>query len=150
MWTQFRSIPGGAVRKRQSRARVAIHAAICAFTVGLMLPAKPASAQTHDGSVQAAQPNAVRAAERHRARPATSEAPIATAVVERRGGTSATAHNRTRSKTIDRTAQAYLENQGSTLPTTAMICQNCDPAPPCGFRCGNSPIIDGAAIVVKR
>jgi hypothetical protein len=153
MWTQLQLIPvGGAVRKRRSRAGLGMQAAICACSIGLMLPATTASSQTPDGSVQAVQPSAVRAAERHHVRPNTKGAPIdATVVVERPGiRATATAHNGTRRKTINRTAQAHLESQGSTLPTTSMICVDCDPAPPCGFRCGNSPIIDGAAIVVRR
>ena len=149
MRTQLQLRPvGGAVRTRRSRTGLARRAAICAFGIGLMLPATTASSQT-PGSVQAVQPSAVRAAERHHVRPNSQE--DATVVVDRPvSRATATAHNGTRPKTISRTAQAHLESQGSTLPTTAMICVDCDPAPPCGFRCGNSPIIDGAAIVVRR
>lgn len=149
MRTQLQLRPvGGAVRNRQSRTGLAMRAAICAFGIGLMLPATTASSQTPDGSVQAVQPKKVRAAERHHVRP-TKEAPTAAAVVVERDGIRATATAQ-RSNTINRTAQAHLEGQASTLPTTAMICVDCDPAPPCSFRCGNSPIIEGATIVVRR
>lgn len=181
MWTQRQLIRGhGAARGCRSRARLTTSAAIVSCTLGFMASAQTASSQTLDGLVEAVQPSAVQAAERHQARLTGNDALVDVAVVQhphqkpaveihsgaispagrtvlqdsrvRDGGKT---HNTPRSKPMSRTARAYLESdrQATGLPSTAMVCQDCEP-PPCSLwdpcRSNNSPIIDGAAIVVQR
>jgi hypothetical protein len=118
-----------------------------------MVPAQTASAQTLDDSVRAVQPNDVRKAERHQARPSGNDA-VAAAVAQERAQKPADrvqVQNPPRSTAMNRTARAHLEShsQAIGLPALAMICQDCEPEPPrCRRGCQNSSIIDGATIDV--
>jgi len=121
-----------------------------------MVPAQTASSQTLDGSVRTVQPNDVRKAERHQARPTENDAVGAVAQnadQKPRFADGVKAQNQPRSTAMSRTARAHLEShhQATGLPPTAMICQNCEPEPPrCRLYNCNSPIVDGATIVVAR
>jgi hypothetical protein len=158
MRTTLQSLPGDrAAWRRRSRGVRAIETAIMACALGLIVPATMASAQTRDGSGRAVQPKTVQAAERHQARRSDSvtvvdaveqsrkEKPVETSM-------RAEAVNRdtTRSKAMNRTAQAYLETQATGLAPLGMICLDCEFEPRPRGGATNSPIINGASIVVTR
>jgi hypothetical protein len=164
MRTQVQSIHTSGGRQRcQSRSRLAIHAAVVSCALGLVVAPGAGYSQTLDGAMTAVQPNAARPAERHRAH-VTSDNLVADAAVvqtpilqtvrqDPHVRAAAKVRETTRSKPMNRTAQAHLETsrQAIGLPPVAMVCQDCEPQPPCGiYRCGNSPIVDGATIAVER
>jgi hypothetical protein len=149
MWTQCQSIPSdGSARQHRSWRSLAIHAAIISSMLGLSVPPPTASSQTLDGPVRAVQPHDVRKAERHQSgqnNDAAATAVLQTVEQPRRVEPHSSVISptvRIRSKAMNRTARAHLQNhrQGIGLPPTAMICQDCEPEhPTCPPRLYNCP-----------
>ena len=143
----------GLTRGRASRIRPGT-AAVVLTTLGLLGPVHTASSQTVESGSTAVQTSIVIAAQRHRAPSIGKDVlvdaspvrtPARTAPQDTR--TAAKPHKGAGSKPMPRTALAYLESSRQALgpPPVAMVCLDCDPAPS-----RNSPIIDGATIVVEH
>jgi hypothetical protein len=154
MSIQLQSITSGG--KRGRRRAYAGLAAIMSCTLAFIVAADAASAQSATATGRSVQPNTAAAA-RHRAPVTSNEAAIdatvthATALQTR----PATVQDSSQQKPLNRTARAHLgtSRPAGALPSVAMICENCDPAPPCRVSpalCQNSPIVDGAVIAAKR